>query len=332
MSRKLVISVITAAALLLPVLPARAAVTIGSDLSAAPFGGLGCAGAACTWASTGIPGQQTTSPIDGVVVRWRLRVGETGLGGQQIRLKVVRPTGGGEYTAVDVSDTHGPLAASATDTTHLFPTTQLIKAGDGIALDADSANVGNLVVDGSTASTTELRWDPALPIGTSRPPNNTFTSGEILLNADVEPDADCDGLGDETQDPQVVSGGCTPTNSSPPHGGGVAALAGGVVKTKGKSVSLTFSCPAAGGDCSSNSVSLRSAKPVSIGTAETAKNKRIAVGSASFTIPAGTSQAVTVPLTKRAQKVLRQRRKLATTATITGGGHSTTASLTIKLR
>ena len=100
------------------------------------------------------------------------------------------------------------------------------------------------------------------------------------------------------------------------------------MKTKGKSISLTFGCPAGGGTCAGNSVSLQSAKPVSVGDAAAAKAKRIAVGSASFTIPAGASQPVTVRLTKRARMVLLQRRKLAT---ISGAGRSIASSLTIKL-
>jgi hypothetical protein len=187
MRGKLVIGAIVSASVALPVHPAWG-VTIGSDLTAAPFGGLGCGATECTWANTVIPGRQTTSPIDGVVVRWRARFGSNGGGGQLIRLKVIRPATGTAYTGVNVSATQGPLEPAG-DTTLLFTASQPIRAGDSIGLDADGTNVGNLVIDATTASTTELRWSPALGLGETRDPTNTFTSGEILINADVDPAA-----------------------------------------------------------------------------------------------------------------------------------------------
>ncbi len=71
---------------------------------------------------------------------------------------------------------------------------------------------------------------------------------------------------------------------------------------------------------------------MSFGKASVAKAKRIAVGSASFSVPKGGSQAVTVPLTKRARQALRQRKKLPVNATITGGSTVTTTALRIKLK
>jgi hypothetical protein len=327
MSRKLSISLIAAAALLLPVGSVRAAVTIGSDLSATPVNGDACSGPpACTAGNTAITMRQVASPFDGVVVRWRLKASNTCLcPGTGVRLRVVHPVAGGAYIGTNSSVTHvitdGPVA------THIFKTGQPIQKGDLIALDIGfpSNNFVTNVGSGGTLA----RWQPRLADGEKRAPTTTLTT-EMTLNADIEPDADCDGLGDESQDPLVLPS-CLPPAPSP-VAAGIAELVGGVVKTKGKSISLTFSCPATAGDCSGNSLQLRSTKPVSFGKASVAKAKRIAVGSASFSVPKGGSQAVTVPLTKRARQALRQRKKLPVNATITGGSTVTTAALRIKLK
>jgi hypothetical protein len=324
MSRRFVISVLAAAGLFSPAPPAHAAVTIGSDLSQAPLNAT-CAVAACTTTSLSHPTAQLTSPIDGVVVRWRLSHDSAG---GQVRLEVIRPASGGAFTGVNTGATESVTGLPTGITP--FPTRQPIASGDRIALDILSNASSLAVASAAQPGVTFARWIPPLAGGETRAP--TFTQPdniEVLINADIEPDADCDGLGDETQDP-AVAGGCLP--AAAPLPGRLASLAGGVVKTKGKAVSLNFSCPAGGGNCFGNSVSLQSAKPVSVKAATAARAKRIGVGSASFTISAGTTQAVTVVLTKRARKVLRDRRKLATTATVTGGGSSTTAAVTIKLK
>jgi hypothetical protein len=329
MRGKLVISLLATAVLLLPALPARAAVTIGSDLSQAALNAT-CAAAACTTTSLTHPSAQLASPIDGVVVRWRLK--QDGAGGQ-VRLEVIRPDGAGAFTGVSTGATEnlsvGPPA------TNTFLTGQPISSGDRIALDilSNASSLG--VASGSQPGVTFARWLPPLAVGETRAPTTTVPpSIEVLINADIEADADCDGLGDETQDP-LVAGGCLPVAPpavlSPAVAIRPAGLVSRAVTTKGKSIALEIACPA-DGNCTSNRLSLVSSKPVSLSSAAAARAKRIAVGSASFTIPAGKTQTVTVPLTKRAKRTLRLRRKLATTATITGGGATTTAGLTIKLK
>jgi RTX calcium-binding nonapeptide repeat (4 copies) len=194
----------------------QAAITIGSDLTPAPTNGLACvATPSCTWANIALPGQQVTSPTDGVVTSWRVRVASTP--GADLRLKVIRPAGG-SYTGVNTSATQS-LPASGVDQTHVFPTSQPIAAGDQIALDVDGdGEAGNLIVEaaGPMVGVTELRWVPSLLDGETRAPTNTFTdNGELLVNADVEPDCDQDGLGDETQDSDTSS--CNPPPVPPPQ-------------------------------------------------------------------------------------------------------------------
>jgi len=72
---------------------ARSAVTIGSDLSASD-GSTSC-GVPCTAIETALPGRPISSPMDGVLVRWRV-----GNGTGTMSFRVVRDAGGGTYTGV----------------------------------------------------------------------------------------------------------------------------------------------------------------------------------------------------------------------------------------
>jgi hypothetical protein len=222
----LALSAVFTAALVAPS-TGQAAITIGSDLAPAPVNGLACiSNPSCTWANTTLPGQQVTSPTDGVVTRWRVRVASTP--GADLRLKVIRPAGG-PYTGVNTSATQS-LPASGVDQTHVFPTSQPIAAGDQIALDVDGdGEAGNLIVEaaGPMAGVTELRWVPSLLDGETRVPTNTFTdNGELLMNADIEPDCDQDGLGDETQDPDTSSCIAPSPQVVPPCNGKVPTIVG----------------------------------------------------------------------------------------------------------
>jgi hypothetical protein len=179
---------------------ASAAVTIGSDLSATD-GAIPCPGeTSCTGVQVAIPGRTTASPITGVVVRWRV-----GDGTGQLTFRVARPAGDtypgddthiGAGSSAPVTVTTPPSSGSGPPAISTFPTRLPIRAGDRIGVDigSDSA-IG--VRDNSAARI--VAYDP--PLGDGERRSADFTAGfEGLLNADVEPDADRDGFGDETQD------------------------------------------------------------------------------------------------------------------------------------
>jgi hypothetical protein len=176
---------------------ANAATTFGSDLDPAPSLG-SCIIFPCTVATTTLPGAQLTSPIGGVVVRWRVRVnGPATL----LMLSVIRPAAGGAYSFVGSSS---PEAIPVTtDQVLPFATRQPIAAGDMLGVTVLGPNQPGL---NSAAQTgvTWVRWSPALADGETRVPQ-VFTppSSEVLVNADVEPDCDSDALGDETQDADI---------------------------------------------------------------------------------------------------------------------------------
>src|SRR5215217_4649313 len=105
--RPAVLTGVLLAACAVLVLPATgvAATTIGSDLNGSS-GRATCEPDACTVVQLAIPGRQVTSPMDGVIVRWRIADSEG-----NFALRVVRQasettgTATGTSTAVDVATT-----------------------------------------------------------------------------------------------------------------------------------------------------------------------------------------------------------------------------------
>src|SRR5689334_14692595 len=78
-------------------------VTIGAtDLSPSPNGGLTCPSTCLYWqaASPTTPSELITAPSDGVLVKWRVHAYNAG---GNASLRVVRPLGGGSFTALDDS-------------------------------------------------------------------------------------------------------------------------------------------------------------------------------------------------------------------------------------
>jgi hypothetical protein len=186
---------------------ASAAVTIGPDPLEQRTG---LFGGARIWTNAMVPGAQLASPIDGVVVRWRIRRGSGGgeMVADTVTLRILHPTGvfPNQFTAMGTSEPH-MVPGGATDPVDVYeyPTRLPIAAGDRIGLDSTANQVTfraetnasylerfTAVADGATAS-----FFPG-----------TFSNRYILVNADVEPDCDQDGFGDETQDADTSS--CNP--------------------------------------------------------------------------------------------------------------------------
>lgn len=191
---------------------ALAAVTVGSNLTNAPnWPTCNTTGApvSCTLAHLSLPGTSiaaggVASPIDGVAVRWRIKLaGSPFLTAASGKLRIL----------------HGNLGAGSGPSenlllstgTYTFPTRLAVRTGDRIGLDASitCGGCGAMPNDGlrfayhntSPSAGTYDFWNPPLADGASAPPFFFPASNEELLhNADVEPDADHDGFGDETQD------------------------------------------------------------------------------------------------------------------------------------
>ena len=174
--------------------PAQAVTTVGNNLAATPSavdlcdGTIGCTLVPATLA----PENGTLATVSGVVVRWRVKAAAAAR--TSIALRVVR---GNTAIAKSASQT---LTAAGIAT---FPTRLSILAGDRLGIDALGDNPPIAAFPG--AGTVD-RWNP--PLGSSETRARTDQRPfELLLNADIEADADADGWGDETQDRCVAQAG-----------------------------------------------------------------------------------------------------------------------------
>jgi hypothetical protein len=200
---------------------ASAAVTIGSNLAATPSSeGFICEGLGadvfCTLAHRTLPAASTApdgvlAPTDGVVVRWRIKVGADTT---PVALRITRPGNSDVRTGAGT----GPTVTPTADTTSTFPVQLPIKAGDAVGIDCcNEARLDAVffVVEGASLDV----WYPRLEDG--QPPEGPFggpfSDIELLVNADIEPDADCDAMGDETQDPSVTPPGNCPQPAPEPE-------------------------------------------------------------------------------------------------------------------
>ena len=143
---------------------------------------------------------------------------------EQIRLKVGRPAGGDSYTTIGESDYEAPVA----NTLNTYPTRIPVKAGDliGFAFSGSGPCI-EAPVPGYGARF--VNADPT--VGTT----SLFGSEGALrlaIAATLEPDADRDGFGDETQD------GC-PTQAAT-HGACSNRFSFGKLKRKRKKGTATL--------------------------------------------------------------------------------------------
>jgi hypothetical protein len=171
---------------------ANAAANIGGPFAVDPNDS---GGIESTYVQTSLPaGGLVTSPIDGVVTRWRMRGFTEGASPAQILFRVLKAAGTDTFTAVSSTSAMLPTSLG----THEFPAHTPIQRGDYIGLTQTAGNtiwqnffgpgVGSFVfisgpfADGQTLS------------------GISYSDEVVTMNADVEADADRDGYGDESQD------------------------------------------------------------------------------------------------------------------------------------
>jgi hypothetical protein len=136
-------------------------------------------------------GNAYAAPSAGVLTSWQVQTGDTVP--PFARLKVARPNADTDFTIVGES-ARETLTVSGVNT---FPTRIPVAAGDtlGIFWGAAVGNCGGRATPGYTVASFALN---DAPVGT----NAVVTPfpGRIPVGATLEPDADNDGYGDETQD------------------------------------------------------------------------------------------------------------------------------------
>lgn len=184
---------------------AHAAVTVGSSLAAQSNLGLGCAGGLTAFQST-LSGATLVVPADGVVTSWRLKYTTIGAmpAFESPRLHVLRPRGGGHWLGAGTSAYFPfPTHAGFDGPPLVIPTRLPVRAGDQLGVDFGEPSASSLFAFSNTSTPLLDGFSPLIRDGQERTGGGSCHSGnsaELLMNADVERDADRDGLGDETQD------------------------------------------------------------------------------------------------------------------------------------
>ena len=172
--------------------PAQAATVVGSPLTAADAGSDTCSNTGvCTQWNDLLPGATLTTPA-GVVTGFSVRSAVA----IQARIRVLR----GPSTATLVVASSPFASVPGTNTAEEFDARLAVNAGDVVALGLPSgADFPFAVTGGATGRC----FNPFLPEpadGATQLSANCSGGREFLYNATVEPDADGDGYGDESQD------------------------------------------------------------------------------------------------------------------------------------
>jgi hypothetical protein len=211
---------LAAAALVMPVTASPAAITIGSKLDQTPSQGCQSSYSSspqpfiCETIQREVgfanvqPGG-SVAPVNGVVVRWRFRTGTYANAGTTAALRI--------YSGTQLSATSDAVAVPTTAGQYSFDTRLPIAAGANIGvLQLGNSSIydplGLMVYPTPGSGSYDMSFTPY-----GFPPQGPIhqTGQTLALNADIEPDADGDGYGDETQDLCAVKPG-EQTACSPP--------------------------------------------------------------------------------------------------------------------
>ena len=225
------IAVATAALLALPA-SGVAAETFGSQLTNQPNYGacsdppVGLTGP-CSWVSYIHPAPGTGDPYaggapsDGVITKFRIRA--YGAGGPGTPASVTFRVANISLTNPDLAQASavgtGPtvtIAGTGETTVEEFSGRLPVKKGNHLAIDTTDAHA----IYETGGNKFSYVYSPVLVAGAAAR-DSASVHGELLVAAVVEPDADRDGFGDETQDRclgQIDSnGGCPPPDNTKPR-------------------------------------------------------------------------------------------------------------------
>jgi hypothetical protein len=122
-------------------------------------------------------GANITSPVSGVVVRWRI----TGASGGPFSLRVLTPNGDGTST---FKSTSAPQTPTSTGTL-TFSTNLPIQAGDTIGLQNANASGDRIGVNVALPGANVFAFQPSPPDGARIAPSTSQTNLELGFNADV---------------------------------------------------------------------------------------------------------------------------------------------------
>ena len=151
----------------------------------------------------------------GVITSWATRPGLNP--NQQAAFKVVRDNGGNSFTVVATSAAQNLNSQENVDT---FAVRIPVQAGDFIAYSPTVQASQQCIIDNTGAGNDTWSGTSAADVGATFPVTNEYPGRSLNLQATLEPDADKDGFGDETQDrcpsQAGTTGTCSVAGGNPP--------------------------------------------------------------------------------------------------------------------
>jgi hypothetical protein len=294
------LALIVCAVLLIGSTAAQAAVTVGSPLTTDPNDS---GSSQLTYVPLAITGGVLSAPTNGVVTFWRVRGHTQAADPATIQMRVLRPVGSNGFTAISTASAPLPTTAGI----YTFPTRLPIQTGDRIGLSQPAGTPIWLYCEcfgsGSTAS-----FGGPFADGQTQTFGSPILDDQVMINADVEPDGDGDGFGDESQDScatDATTQGPCPDKTAPS-----TALSGSDTQNflKQKAVIVTASTSEAGTVTATGTISLPGAskvlklQPASAGATANAK--------VTLKLKLSTKTLKTV------RKALRNRKKVKATVTV----------------
>jgi len=143
-----------------------------------------------------------TAPMNGVITKFRIKSGTPDL----VTFRTARLSQITGQSALGIAAGTGPsVTLAGTGQIEEYPARVAVQAGDHVALDAISTNAQF----GSNGSTKQYQFVPPLVSGQGPRGSTDNEDEELLVQAVLEPDADGDGFGDETQDGCPGNGSAT---------------------------------------------------------------------------------------------------------------------------
>lgn len=181
---------------------------VGVDLTDRANGGVGSGPSGSLFVTTAVNTGTATSPVDGVIVRWRFK-GSGGAGPH--RLRVVKLQGGFDILPVRTSD---PLDNPGNDGRLVRSEAVRIPVSAGDSLGIQTPPGASMLIK-TFPGLEALQFGAPPADGAPATADSSFGVNAPMFSADVEPDADGDGFGDITQDQCPTSAGaggiCPPT-------------------------------------------------------------------------------------------------------------------------
>jgi hypothetical protein len=183
--------------------PCDGTATIGSPLTLAPDPrGFSSSGSPIEALQLSASGTVAAAAAPGVLTRWRLR--STATAGDTV-LQLLRPDAAGTaYTVVAESAAVRVTSTAVVTVAARAP----VQVGDRIAarsvpsVGGSSSDLGTLAA--RPADTIVARQPPTALNAVWTPPTSGTDHLRLLIQADIEPDADYDGYGDVTQEPAAI--------------------------------------------------------------------------------------------------------------------------------